>query len=188
MRQGLTGNIKKERNMKESLILLLMISLVLTASPVAMTQSSQADQSTPNDKVQDWQGMYGVMPGTKLVVELKSGRKGEGEVVSLAGSRLTLSAKGHTYVFEQIGIQKIYGFKGRSRSKTARIGAGIGMFLGTFIGVGMAIRNESRPNRVHSDAERIPAVAGLFLGTLAGGGVGALFGGKRRKELLYEAK
>jgi hypothetical protein len=188
MRQGLTGNIKKERNMKKCLILLLMFSLVLTASPVAVTQTNQPEQSTTNEKVLDWQGMYGVMPGTKLVVELKSGRKGEGEAVSLAGSKLTLSAKGHTYVFEQSGIQRIYGFKGRSRSKTARIGAGIGMFLGTFIGVGMAIRNESRPNCVHSDSERTPAVAGLFLGTLAGAGVGALFGGKRRKELLYEAK
>jgi hypothetical protein len=178
---------RKERKMKKYLILLLTISLVLTASPVAMTQTSQAEQSTPNDKVQDWQGMYGVMPGTKLVVELKSGRKGEGEVVSLAGSKLTLSAKGHTYVFEQSGIQRIYVFRGRSRSKTARIGMGIGMVIGTVISVSRAIENE-RTGNVSSNSDGTPSFAGFILGALAGAGVGSLFGGKRRKELLYEAK
>ena len=53
--------------MKRYITLLLTISLVLTASPVARTQTSQAEQSTANQKVQDWQGMYSALPGTKRV-------------------------------------------------------------------------------------------------------------------------
>ena len=174
--------------MKRYLTLLLTISLVLTASPVAMTQTSQAEQSTANQKLQDWQGMYGVMPGTKLLVELKNGSKGEGEVASLRRSTLTLATKNYSYVFEQSGIQRIYGFKGPSRSKTARIGMGIGIVVGTFISVKRSIDNERSGRPLPSNNDGTPSLAGFVIGALAGAGVGSLFGGKRKKELLYEAK
>src|SRR5688572_742388 len=119
--------------MKKHLILLLTISLILTFSPAARTQTNLPEPSVTDESPQDWQGMYGIKEGTKLVVELKNGQKGEGKLLSLAGTRLTLFASGNTYVFEQSGIQRIYGFKGGSRSKSARIGAGIGMVIGTLI-------------------------------------------------------
>lgn len=174
--------------MKKYLAVVLTLTMMLTAPPVARSQTPQPEQSTRNEKVQDWQGMYGVMPGTKLLVELKSGRKGEGKVVSLARNELSLIADRHIYTFEQSGIQRIYGFKGRSRSRTARIGMGIGIVLGTFISVRRSIENERKGAPVSPNNDGTPSFAGFVIGALAGAGVGSLFGGKRKKELLYEAK
>jgi hypothetical protein len=64
----------------------------------------------------------------------------------------------------------------------------IGTLAGTIIGAGIAVRNERTPGHVSSDKDTLPNVLGFFIGGAAGTGVGALFGGKRRKELLYEAR
>lgn len=174
--------------MKKHIILLLTISLILTASTTARTQTNFDEQSVTDQSPKDWQRMYGIKEGTKLVVELKNGQKGEGKFLSLLGTRLTLFARGHTYVFEQSGIQRVYGFKGGSRSKSARIGAGIGMVIGTVISVRNAVRAEREPGRVSSSSDGTPSFGGLLVGGVAGAGVGALFGTSARKELLYEAK
>jgi hypothetical protein len=173
--------------MKNSLILLLTISLLLTSSPVVLTQT-RSEQSTANENAQEWQELFALRPGTKVLVELKNGTKGEGKVLGTTSRNLTLFANPTTYTFEQRSIQKVYGFKGISRSKAAKIGAVIGTLAGTFIGAGIAVRNESKPGRVSSDKDTLPAFLGFFIGAAAGTCVGSLFGGRQRKELLYEAK
>src|SRR5207248_1073701 len=130
-------------------------------------------------------------PSKKILVEFKSGVRDpvEGKFVSAVGGRLTLSNGGYAFGLEQRDIQRVYRLKGRwSRGTLAKVGAGIGMVVGTFVGVAIEVRNEERPGHVPSADDDGPAIAGAFLGTLAGAGAGALLGGKRKGQLLYEAK
>jgi len=170
---------------------LLALILTLTASPLAATQTTALAQTTASAGGRDWQGLSTLKPGKKILVEFKSGVGDpvEGRFVSAVGSRLTLKRDGIPVGLEQRDIQSVYRLKGRwSRGTLAKVGAGIGMVVGTFVGVAIEVRNEERPGHVPSADDDGPAIAGAFLGTLAGAGAGALLGGKRKGQLLYEAK
>jgi hypothetical protein len=169
--------------------LLLAVVLLLTTLSIAPAQTNNSGQSATGINSQDWQGLRGLKPGKKILVQLKSGGTIEGKHVSLVSTTLSLSSDGDIYNLEQREIRRVYGLKGRwSRSKAARIGAVIGLVVGAIAGDLGVARRESNPNRIPSDADEIPLVAGITLGPLAGAGVGALLGGKRRGKLLYEAK
>ena len=172
------------------LVSLLTLILVMT-TPVALAQTSNSGQASTNVTVQDWQGLRELKPGKKIWVEFKSGIGDpfEGKFVSAIGSKLNLIDDGYPLSLEQRDIQRVYGLKGRwSRSKAAKIGAGIGMLAGTLLGVDRGIRAEGQVGHVSSEADTAPAFIGFFVGTLAGAGLGALLGRKRKGELLYEAK
>jgi hypothetical protein len=181
-------NLDKERKMKKFLVPFLTLSLVLLTPQAAITQTVEQATSSSRKDAHDWQGLVGVRRGTKLRVELKSGRTGEGTVVTLVGSTLTIADNRHIYTLEQSAIQRVYLFKKGSRSKWARIGGGIGTLLGTFIGAGLSIKREKVRRTTVADEDLTPAFAGFFIGALAGAGVGALLGRKEKKELVYEAK
>jgi hypothetical protein len=70
----------------------------------------------------------------------------------------------------------------------AKVGAGVGMLVGTFVGAARGVELEREPGHVNSEKDTLPATAGFFIGTAAGAGIGALVGGKRKGKLLYEAK
>jgi hypothetical protein len=170
---------------------LLALILWLTLTPAAASQTDKTGPAAAVKDAQDWQGLSSLKPGRRILVELRGGsvETFEGKFIGVAGSKLNLSDDGYTVSLEQSDIHRVYRLKGRwSRSKTARIGAGVGMVLGTIIGVRRGIRAESAVGHVPSDADTAPAFAGFALGTLAGAGLGALLGGRRRGELLYEAK
>jgi hypothetical protein len=170
--------------------LLLTLSLLLTTSPAVLAQTNSSRQSSINAIAQDWQELGSLKSGKKILVEYKTGDMLEGKFVNVAGSILTLTSDGNTYTLEQRHIQSVHELRGRwSRGKAARIGAGIGMLAGTFIGVERMIRAESKPGFIPSGhADTGPAFAGMGIGTLAGAGAGALLGGKRKGELLYVAR
>ena len=175
--------------MKHKILAPILASILfLATSPVALTQTTQV---TSADVAQDWQQLRGLKQGKQILVELKPGL-GEpvtGKFVSATGSKLTVSLDGFNFDVEQRDIQKVYRLKGRwSRSRMAKIGMGVGMLTGTFIGVGKSIENERRPNHISTERDQLPSVLGFFFGSLAGAGIGALLGGKRKVELLYEAK
>lgn len=164
----------------QALALLLALILAPTSSAVALAQTNSGQPQT-NTNVQDWQGLRGLEHGKKLLVEFKTGSTIEGKFDGVTGSTLSLSSGGSTYTVEQRDIQRVYRLKGRwSRRTTARIGAGIGMVVGLLIGTKMVVDS---PRTDHPGA-----FAGLSLGALTGAGMGALVGGKRKGELLYEAK
>ena len=170
---------------------LLALILALTATPAATSQTNNPGPAATVQPAQDWQGLSGLKAGRRISVELQGGsvETFEGKFISVAGSKLNLSDDGITVSLEQRDIRRVYRVKGRwSRSKTARIGAAVGMVLGTTIGVERGIRAEREVGHVPSDADTAPAFAGFALGALAGAGAGALLGGRRRGELLYEAK
>lgn len=165
---------------------LLALILLLTTSIVAPAQTTA--QPAANTTAQDWQGLRNLKPGKKVLVETNIGTV-EGKFISAVGSKLSLSDDGYTFSLEQRDIKRIYRLKSRwSRRMGARVGAGIGMVVGTFVGAGRMVRLEEAAGHVPSDADTAPVFAGFFLGTLTGAGVGALLGGKRKGELLYEAK
>lgn len=172
------------------LALLLNFTLILTASPFTFAQTNNSAPTQTNvAAVQDWQKLRDIKPGKKVLVEFKSGNTIDGKVSSLAGSTLTLSSGKNTYMLEQRDIQRVYRLKGRwSRNKAARIGAIIGTLVGTIVGGEIGLRAEGRVGHVPSDEDTGPAFGGFFIGMLAGAGLGALVGGKRKGELLYEAK
>jgi hypothetical protein len=176
--------------MKSRVMALLLASiLALTASPVALSQTNNSGQSATNLNAQDWQDLSSLKPGKKILVELKSGNTVDGKLISLTGSKLILADSSDSYSLDQRDILRVYRFKGRwSRGRTAGIGAGIGMVVGTFIGAGRMDRLERDTSRTPSDADEIPLAAGFVIGTAVGAGVGALFGGKGKGELLYAAK
>lgn len=165
----------------KALALLLALILVPTSSTTVALAQTNSGQSVTNTNAQDWQGLRGLKHGKKLLVEFKTGSTIEGKFDGVTGSTLNLSSGGSIYTVEQRDIQRVHRLKGRwSRRKTARIGAGIGLVVGLLIGTEMVV-NSPR-------ADHPGAFAGMSLGTLTGAGVGALVGGKRKGELLYEAK
>jgi hypothetical protein len=177
----------------KSKVLALLVAFILTATetPFALAQTVNSGQPTNAANAQDWQGLRDLKPGKKILVELKNGvgEPVKGKFVSAVGDRLNLTADGDNFSWEQRDIQRVYELKGRwSRGKAARIGAGIGMVVGTFVGVGIGLRAEGQPGHVPSEADTAPAFGGFFIGTFVGAGLGALAGGKRKGKLLYEAK
>jgi hypothetical protein len=167
----------------------LALFLFLTTTPITRTQTKSAEESATTS-VQDWQGLAKLKRGKQVLIELKDdGRSAEGKFVSISGTKLTLLEDGTNVTLEQNEIQRVYRLQGKwSRGTTAKIGAGIGMFVGTLVGAGRMIRLEREVGHVGSDRDTLPAVVGFFVGSLAGAGIGALVGGKRRGKLLYEAK
>jgi hypothetical protein len=181
----------KESDMKTKLLAPLLASiLALTQTPFTTAQANDPTTTKTDAIAQDWQGLRDLKPGKKILIEFKPGVSYpvEGKFASVEGDRLYLSGEYPTS-FEQRDIQRVYRLKGRwSRGKAARIGAGIGLVVGTFIGAGVGIRAEGQPGHIPSEADTAPAFAGFFIGGLVGAGLGALGGGKRKGELLYEAK
>ena len=165
--------------------------LFLTTSPVALMQTRDSGQTAPDATAQDWQDLQDLKPGKRILVELKSGfgDQLEGKFVSAIGTQLTLSQDRFQFTVKQSEIKRVYRQEGRwSRSGTIRIGAGVGMATGTFIGVYKYLQPEvQRPTQV-TDGSYTPPVVYMLVGSLVGAGIGALVGGKRKGNLLYEAK
>ena len=165
--------------------------LCLTTSPVALMQTRDSAQAASAATAQDWQDLQDLTPGKRVVVELKNGfgDQLEGKFVSAIGTQLTLSEDNFHFNIKQSEIQRVYRLEGRwSRSKTAKIGGGVGMATGTFIGVYKALQPEiQRPTQV-TNGSYTPPVVYMLVGSLVGAGFGALVGGKRKGKLLYEAK
>ena len=164
---------------------LLAFILVVTTAPIGTAQYPTQTHAS------DWQGLQSLKAGKQILIEYKSNVGGslECKFVMVAGTKLTVSASGIQTTIEQADIQSVYRLSGKwSRGTLAKVGAGVGMLVGTFVGAARAVELESQPGHVNSDKDSFPAVAGFVIGTAAGAGLGALVGGKRRGKLLYEAR
>lgn len=160
--------------------------LAFTTAPVCMAQTTTTVQS-----VSDWQGLEHLKRGKQILIEYKSNVGGtlECKFVSINGSELTVSASGYQTTIEQADIQRVYRLNGKwSRGKMAKVGAGIGLLVGTFVGAARGVELEQQPGHINSEKDTFPAFAGFYIGTAAGAGLGALLGGKRKGKLLYEAR
>ena len=174
--------------MKNRVPALLLVLALLPAAPIgAAAQTSDAARPVAGaGEAQDWQGLKGLKPGKKILVEFKPniGDPVEAKFVSATGTKLTITSDGFTRSLERRDIRSVCRLKGKfSRRVAGRIGAVIGVFVGGFIGADIAASQEPGPG-----ANVLPIAAGQFLGALAGSGLGRLLGGKRKGELLYEAR
>ena len=170
---------------------LLAFILVLTTTPISTAQTTNSAQSAAQTNASDWQGLRNLKRGKQILIEYKSRVGGtlECTFVSVAGTKLTVSAGGSEAMIEQGDIQRVYRLNGKwSRSKMAIVGAVIGMVVGAFVGAGRTLQLEQEVGHVNSDRDTAPLAAGFVIGTAAGAGIGELVGGKRKGKLLYEAK
>jgi hypothetical protein len=169
---------------------ILALILLLTISPTVIPQT-KPPQSTPAPTAQDWQQLTILKPGTEILIEFKGGLRDpfQANFSSAYDDELLVRVDELPIIFKQRDIQRVYSLKGkRSRSETAKIGAGIGMVAGTLIAVKIVADREAKSCGSRGGACLTPVFAGLFIGSLAGAGVGALLGGKRKDKLLYEAR
>ena len=179
--------------MKSRIFATLLVSVLLLTNfpPPAPAQTSSPAQQTPAQASapRDWQRLLGLKPGKKILIEFKNGSTVSADFDGVSGGTLNLSGDSTTYALNQQDILRVHRLDGRwSRKRTAQIGAVVGLVVGTIIGGRKMDKLERDPNRIPSDADEIPMIAGMGLGTLAGAGLGALLGGRRRGQLLYEAK
>ena len=159
--------------------------MILTAPPIRKSQTTNPDPS-PN-----WQGLQNLKRGKKIFIEYKRNVGGslECKFVRVAGSVLTVSNGKSQATIDQRDIQSVYRLNGRwSRSTMVKIGAGIGMIVGTLVGAGRGLSLEREPGHIGSEQDEVPAIAGFVICAAAGAGLGALVGGKRKGKLLYDAK
>jgi hypothetical protein len=168
----------------------LAFILVVITAPISKAQTTNPQQAK-GTTVSDWQGLQNLKRGKQILIEYKSSIGGtlECKFVRVAGAGLVISHGEKEATINHADIQRIYRLNGKwSRSSMAKIGAGVGMAIGTFIGAGRMVTLEREPGHIGSDNDEVPAVAGFVIGTAAGAGLGALVGGKRKGKLLYEAK
>ena len=169
----------------------LAFILTATTAPTIKSQTKNPEQPAKQTNISDWQHLQSLKRGKQIVIEYKSNVGGtlECKFVRVAGSGLTVSDGNSEATIDQRDIERVYRLNGKwSRSTMAKIGAGIGMLVGTFVGAGRAVSLEREPGHINSDNDSAPAFVGFFIGTAAGAGLGALVGGKRKGKLLYEAK
>lgn len=175
----------------KSLATLLACILILTTAHIGECQTKNADQLTKQTEVSAWQGLQNLKRGKRIFIEYKSNVGGslECKFVRVEGSLLIVSDGNSQATIDQRDIQRVYGLNGRwSRSTMVKIGAGIGMIVGAFIGAGRGLSLEQERGHIGSEQDEVPAMAGFVIGAAAGAGLGTLVGGKRKGKLLYEAK
>ena len=164
-------------------LLSLSLALVLlsTVSPVAFTQTQ------PTNHPQDWQGLDGLKPRTKIVIEFKGARRDPTlvEFFAIDAASLIVLQAGIQFQVPQRDIQRVSLQPKWSRSRMTKLGAGIGIIVGLAIG---AKRTVDLENTHPSLADPSPAYGGFLIGALAGATVGALIGGQQKGKILYEAK
>jgi hypothetical protein len=159
----------------------LALVLLSTASPAAFTQTQG-----PSD-TQDWQGLDGLKPRTKILIEFK-GRLRDPTLVeffAIDEASLIVVQAGVQFYVPQRDIQRVSLEPKWSRSRMTKLGAGIGSLVGVMIG---AKRSLDLENAHPTVADPSPAYGGFLIGALAGATVGALIGGKHKGKILYEGK
>ena len=159
----------------------LALIVALTSTQVSLAQTGPSPQQLMQGTDQAWLRVQSIAPGAELILEPKNGDSFRGRFVSASQDKLSLSIKGKNFDVARGLIRRLYGVKDRSRSKAALAGAGIGLAAG--IGVGLLVVAGTD----NEDANFAPVSFG-FIGMVVGSAIGALRGGKRRGQLLYESK
>jgi hypothetical protein len=166
--------------MKSKVLIINIVVLVLFAN--ANTIVAQKVSTA-----QEWDAVKALVPGEKLSVRLKDGKKVEGIVRGVSDTQLMLTRGSAATDLNRETISKVYRIvsrsTGRSIGKSTAMGAGIGFGIGA--GVGIA-------GGSYEDLETAGLVGLLGgLGAAIGAGIGAVVGAvyvKPGRVLIYEAK
>ena len=160
---------------------LLALIMILTCAPISLAQTGSAQQ-TQQEAERAWLRVQSIAPGAELILRPKNGDSFRGRFVSASEDKLSLSIKGKSFDIDRSLIRRLYSVREGSRSKSALIGAGVG--LATGIGGGLLVVAGSDKTM----GVNLAPVSFGFVGMVAGAAIGALRGGKGKGQLLYESK
>jgi hypothetical protein len=142
-------------------------------------------QNTP-DTPDDWTKVTAVVPGDRLVVELKSGKREKGKLGAVSDSGLTLVNGKKTNDIPRDNVRKIHRVTGASVKKATLIGTASGAAGGAVIGAAAEGCDPSKEPICIIGPGSPAAVLGV-IGAAVGALTGFLFGKLSHKEvLIYE--
>jgi hypothetical protein len=160
---------------RRRLALCLVLSASLSLAPAASAQTASGD----------WSAVRAVAAGSKLSVQLKSGRSVKGKLTGVSDDGLSLTAGGKTTDIKAAEVQRVYTVGGGSGKKGALIGLAVGAGAGAVAGA--AADSASDDGFEGFDAA---ATAGLTVLGAAAGALTGYFLGRRggKRVLVYEAR
>jgi hypothetical protein len=153
----------------------LLISMLLPVGALA-----QKNEATTHD----WSNLKTVTSGSRLEIELKSGKTISGKLVNVSDNTLALTAHGKQVDLNRDEILTVFQSSRKSATKATLIGLGVGGGAGALIG---AAGGDSNPDPFISKST---AAAGLAVLGAGAGAIAGYFIGRtgRRRVLIYEAR
>jgi hypothetical protein len=150
-----------------------ILALMLVFAPVVAA-------GAPVQALDQWNIVVAIPIGEKLLIEMKDGKRVKGAMGSVSSDSVSITDANKTTVHDRDDIKRIYRLVGRSRGKSALIGAGVGAATGGGIGLILYL-----PNRDDIVGWVVPSFAAI--GTGIGAGIGAVFGKGQKRVLVYQA-
>lgn len=167
--------------MKTKAVIINIVVLVLLAN------ANTAVAKKVSDLARDWEAVKALVPGEKVRVRLKDGKKLEGTVRSASDTQLMLTRGTTASDLNRETISKVYRIVSRSTGRSIGKSTAMGASMGFGIGAGVGVAGGS-----YEDLETAGLVGLLGgLGAAIGAGIGAVVGAvyvKPGRVLIYEAK
>lgn len=154
--------------LKRYLNLVVIFALVLTCTVGLRAQS-----------MSDWDNVSKIARGSKVIVQLETGKSLRGNIESVSDSEITVLAKNQREIALKADVIRVFLLTDRKSSKSIILGSAVGAAVGV-AGV-VAIDSTDDRSGVASEAYLLPAI-GAGIGAL----VGSLFRRKTSKQLIYE--
>jgi hypothetical protein len=156
-------------------------SVLLTVA--LLLSSVSASAQTSSAAIADWSRLNAVTTGSKVSVELKSGKTVDGKLAAVSDAGLTLTVKDKPVDLKREDISTVYQLTKKSATKATLIGLGVGAGAGAAIGLAGSGGNNGFEKIDHA------VTAGL---TVLGAGAGALTGfligrGGGKRVLIYQS-
>jgi hypothetical protein len=151
----------------------LIIVALLLSSVTASAQTSATD----------WSRLNTVSAGSKLSVNLKSGKTVAGKLASVSDTALSLTVKDKPVDLKREDITSVYQLTKKSATKATLIGLGVGAGAGAAIG--LAGRNDNSFDKLENSITAGLAVLGAGAGALTGYLIGR---GSSKRVLIYQSQ
>jgi hypothetical protein len=172
--------------MRSKVLALILVAVTLLAtSNATLAQQSASNVMLAEPAVQTadyWSDVQAVSIGEKLALELKTGKKLQGNMAGVSDIKLSITKNGKVTDIERVNIQRIYRVVpksiAKSVGKSTLIGAAVGFGGGAGAGLALGAYEDI------STAE-VMGILGL-LGAGIGAGIGAmtgLFTGARKEKI-----
>ena len=153
------------------------------------TPTNSLAQATDPIATGMWSGVEKVLPGEKLIVKLKDGKKVKGTLSSISDTGLTLVRGNRTTDMERENVLQVYRWVEKRGERHIGVGAMIGGISGGILGLAL-YGADAGP--FHGGNESVGALIGSIAGTGAigagvGGASGYALGGRKARVLIYDA-
>src|SRR5262245_33065549 len=154
--------------------LLIAVTLLFTHSTVLLAQEASGQP--------DWVAVQAIAKGKKVSIEMKSGDRIEGKIISSSDTGLELIRKKNPVSVKRTDIRRVHWLRSGSRLKAALIGAGVGAGVGAGAGAGFLHASGGSDSAAEYMAGITLAAAGI------GAALGAIAGRGTKQILVYESR